>query len=499
MPHRQVNAVRSAILNRFVQKVAQIVQTEGAACFSLGVADNRLHPQAVVSRRDGITRDSIGHVDIDSNNPFSSAVADALSRKGPVVLTEATRIDRLIVQPPVLVMPIVWEREPLESEEEPIQRPVGVLTLWAKRDGQYNEDDYKLAETLSGQAAALLVEEQLDEFDDIQAAFSTVPVGLMLVSPQDEVLVANAAAMHVIGLDPLQGRSVASIDYGGQLTKLIADVREGGNGHAAASFTSRDNQTYAASAQVTQEGQVILAFTQNPFSTAAEELTGQVAHELRTPLTVIQGNLQTIDAMIEFGIQPEDQEIITEFIDTALIQSSRMFRLIAETLNISRIHAGKELELEVEEFDLVEALNQILTELGDYLMSHQLDVQAPDRLIIEGDRGKIISIYDNFIKNAAKYSDTGTTITIRVYEDGDNAVISVTDQGIGIPPDAIEKIGKEAGFRTDLSKKQAGGIGLGMVYTRRVTEAHGGRMEIESTVGEGSTFRAIIPKTQPKK
>ncbi|MFW6156897.1 MAG: ATP-binding protein, partial [Armatimonadota bacterium] len=58
------------------------------------------------------------------------------------------------------------------------------------------------------------------------------------------------------------------------------------------------------------------------------------------------------------------------------------------------------------------------------------------------------------------------------------------------------KIGKEAGFRTDLSKDQAGGIGLGMVYTRRVTEAHGGRMEIDSTVGEGSTFRSIIPKRQ---
>lgn len=499
MPHTQVNAVRSAILTRFLQKVAQIVQTEGAACFSLGVADSRLHPQAVVSRRDGITRDSIGHIDIDRKTAFTNAVAEALSSKGPVVLVEPTRIDRLTVQPPVLVMPIVWEREPLESEEEPVQRPVGVLTLWAKRDGQYNEDDYKLIETLSNQAAALLVEEQLDEFDDIQAAFATVPVGLMLVSPEDEVLVANAAAMQVIGIDPLQGRSIASIDYGGQLTKLISEVRSGKDGYAAAAFTSRDNQTYAASAQVTQEGQVILAFTQNPFSTAAEELTGQVAHELRTPLTVIQGNLQTIQALIESGVQPEDQEIIAEFIDTALIQSSRMFRLIAETLNISRIHAGKELELEVEEFDLVESLNLILTELADYLMGHQLEVHAPDRLVIEGDRGKIISVYDNFLKNAAKYSDPGTTITVQLYEDGDNAVIAVTDQGIGIPPEAIDKIGREAGFRTELSKKQAGGIGLGMVYTRRVIEAHGGRLEIESKVGEGSTFRAIIPKTQPKK
>jgi signal transduction histidine kinase len=489
--------VRSAILDRFVQKVAQIIQTEGAACFSLGVADNRLHPQAVISRRDGITRDSLGHIDIDNGSTFGSAVRAALNQKGPVVLSEATRLDEFVVKPPILVMPIIWEREPLESEEEPVQRTVGVLTLWEKRGERYDEDDYKLAETLSGQAAALLVEEQLDEFDDIQAAFSTVPVGLMLVGSDDTVLVANGAAMRVIGVDPLQGRSVESIDYANQLSELMEAVRESPSGNAAASYVGRDNESYSVSAQKTQEGQTIIAFTQSPFSTAAEELTGQVAHELRTPLTVIQGNLQTIDFMSEGGIEPEDQEIIQEFIDTALIQSARMFRLIAETLNISRIHAGKELELEVEEFDLTDALDQILEELGDYLMAHELKIEAPDELIIEGDRGKIISIFDNYLKNAAKYSDTGTAITIRLYEtDDDMVAIEVKDQGIGIQPEDVVKIGKEAGFRTDLSKDQAGGIGLGMVYTRRVTEAHGGRMEIESEVGEGSTFRSVIPKRQ---
>ncbi|MGC9319418.1 MAG: ATP-binding protein [Armatimonadota bacterium] len=490
--------MRSAILDRFVQKVAQIIQTEGAACFSLGVADNRLHPQAVVSRRDGLTSDSLGHVDIDTSDDFASAVTDALSQKGPVVLTERTQIDEVTVDPPVLVLPIVWEREPMEAEEEPVQRTVGVLTLWGKRGERYDEDDYKLAETLSGQAAALLVEEQLDEFDDIQAAFATVPVGLMLVDPSDEVLVANAAAMQVVGIDPLQGRPLEEIDYQGQLGKLVAEVRNAPEGNAAGAFVGRDNESYSASAQRTQEDQIIIAFTQSPFSTAAEELTGQVAHELRTPLTVIQGNLQTIEAMTEGGIHPEDQEIIDEFIGTALIQSARMFRLIAETLNISRIHAGKELELEVEEFDLIEALNQILEELADYLMGHELEVEAPDELIMEGDRGKIISILDNYLKNAAKYSDPGTTITVRIYETDDGmVVIEVTDEGIGIPPEAVDKIGKEAGFRTDLSKKQAGGIGLGMVYTRRVTEAHGGYMEIESEVGEGSTFRSILPKRRP--
>lgn len=116
--------------------------------------------------------------------------------------------------------------------------------------------------------------------------------------------------------------------------------------------------------------------------------------------------------------------------------------------------------------------------------------------MMEGDRGKIISIVDNFLKNACKYANPGTKITVRIVDENGTISLSVRDEGIGIPPDAIERIGKEAGFRTDISKGQAGGIGLGMVYTRRVIEGHGGQMLIESELGEGSVFTAILPKSQ---
>ncbi len=487
------------ILDRFCEKVAQIVQTEGAACFALGAADNRLHPQAVVGLDDDSSIEDLDQVDIDDSGPFSSAVSEALADQKPVMLSDAVTISRVEVPPPVMVMPIVWEREALEPDEEPVKRPVGVLALWGKRGGAaYDEDDYKLASTLSNQAAALLVEEQLEEFEDIQAAFATVPVGLMLISKENAVTVSNAAATQVVQVDPLTGRSVSDIDYRGQLSRLMEDLRASESGNATIAFIAVDNETYTTSAQLTQDGQAILAFTQSPFSTSAEELTGQVAHELRTPLTVIQGNLQTIEIMLEGDLQAEDAEIVREFTGTALVQSQRMYRLIDETLNISRIHAGKELELDIAEFDLMDAVDQIMAELGDRLLGHNVVVEAPESFMIDGDQGKLVSIFDNYLKNASKYADPGTTIWVRVYEPEPGLVaMEVQDEGIGIPPDALERIGNEAGFRTELSKKQAGGIGLGMVYTRRVTEAHGGQMEILSEVGKGSIFRSVIPTSQP--
>jgi signal transduction histidine kinase len=90
-------------------------------------------------------------------------------------------------------------------------------------------------------------------------------------------------------------------------------------------------------------------------------------------------------------------------------------------------------------------------------MAHELKIQAPDELIIEGDRGKIISIFDNYLKNAAKYSDTGTTITIRLYEtDDDMVAIEVTDQGIGIQPeDVVED--RQRGRLPHRSVEESGG------------------------------------------
>ncbi len=464
----------------------------------LGAADNRLYLQsfADLSGREVLHSDL--YFDIDSDTQLARAVVESIESDRCVILDESIHMPDIELHGPVMIVPVIWKREPLEPEDEPVKRPLGILALWGKRGQQnFDDEDQQLAGTLAQQAAALLVEEHLEEFEDIQAAFATVPVGLMLVDAQGNIVVANAAARRVLEVSPLQGKHISQVDIQGQLQKLISALQEPQSGQAVASFITASAETYTASAQLTREGQAILAFTRSSFSTAAEELVGQVAHELRTPLTVIQGNLQTIQAIMGEGVTEEDLQIADEFIEAALIQSSRMFRLISETLNISRIHAGKEIELDVTEFDLIAALDQILIELADRLAGHQLVRHTPEALMVQGDRDKIISILDNYLKNAAKYSNPGTTITVTIDDRGDEVAMEVKDEGIGIAPEDIERIGHEPGFRTSASKEQAGGIGLGMVYVRRVIKAHGGRMEIESELGKGSVFRCILPKRQP--
>jgi signal transduction histidine kinase len=489
--------MNSATLERFGDKVAQIVRASGIGIFSLSPADNRLYPQTVKNGSAAIDLEDVQPVDVEDQSRFSASVWRALNEEEHEVIHQTVQLDFVQMNPPIMVVPIIWSREPIEEGEDTVKRPVGVMILWDKRGAEdFDADDHSLADSLGAQAASLLVEEQLAEFEDIQAAFTTVPVGLMLIGQDDHIVVANQAARRVLGQTNLTGMPVEDIDYQNQLLPLIKDAR---NGKAVQSaFVAPEGGSFISSAQATAEKQIILAFSHSPIDQDAEELVGQVAHELRTPLTVIQGNLQTVDALFEGGeLTDEDVEIVNEFIGTSLIQASRMYRMIDETLNLSRIHVGKELELDIHEFDLIEAIEQIFLELEDRLIRFEIDPNMPDELMMDGDRAKIISILDNFLKNASKYADPGTTITLDVSVIDDNTVeIAVTDQGVGIPEDAIDRIGREAGFRTEVSRDKAGGIGLGMVYTRRVIEGHGGKMEIESELGEGSTFRAILPIRQ---
>ncbi len=486
--------MNSATLERFGDKVAQIVRASGIGIFSLSPADNRLHPQTIKNGMAPVDVDDVEPVDVEQESLFSAHVWKALNEEEHQVLQEPVSLSFVEMYPPIMLVPIVWSREPIEEGEDTVKRPVGLMILWGKRGAEtFDADDHSLADSLGAQAASLLVEEQLAEFEDIQAAFTTVPVGLMLIDHNDKVVVANQAARQVLDQTNLTSKSLDDVDYQNQLRPLIQDVRGGKSVQSA--FVSPAGGSYVSSAQATQENQIILAFSYSPIDQDAEELVGQVAHELRTPLTVIQGNLQTVEAVFETGnLEAEDVEIITEFVGTSLIQASRMYRMIDETLNLSRIHVGKELELDIHEFDLIDAIDQIFLELEDRLVRFEVERNMPDELMMEGDRAKIISIMDNFLKNASKYSDPRTTITVNVeIEDDDIVKMSVTDQGVGIPEDSIDRIGREPGFRTELSKDKAGGIGLGMVYTRRVIEGHGGKMEIDSEVGKGSTFTAILP------
>jgi signal transduction histidine kinase len=175
-----------------------------------------------------------------------------------------------------------------------------------------------------------------------------------------------------------------------------------------------------------------------------------------------------------------------------------MLEMVNDLLDVSAIDSG-EIYLRREPVDLRElteknvSLNRRLAEN----VGIELACRVPeDEIVCEADRDKMHQVLNNLVSNAIKYSPSGSAVTINLAADEGHAVVSVADQGPGIPKEAAEKLFqpfKTAGTASSSGQKSTG---LGLYICRRIVEAHGGRIWLESEPGEGSTFAFEIPRMQ---
>ena len=213
------------------------------------------------------------------------------------------------------------------------------------------------------------------------------------------------------------------------------------------------------------------------------------SHELRTPLTVIRTNIESLRRGID--ADPVERE---ETLRAIARESERMGRLVADLLTLARGDAGQTLErrrlaldsLVLEVYAQEQTLaNGVRLELGEW-----------DQIAVEGDPDRLKQVMLNLVDNALRYTPNGGVVTLDLLRRGDEAVFRVRDTGPGIPAAHLSRI-FDRFYRVDQPRTRGiGGAGLGLAIAREVAEAHGGRIEVESRVGEGSTFSLVIPVAQ---
>lgn len=216
--------------------------------------------------------------------------------------------------------------------------------------------------------------------------------------------------------------------------------------------------------------------------------TTDASHELRTPLTALR-------SVGEVALrEPRDATTYRETIESMLEDTDRLTRLVESLLALARADAGRGTPVR-EPLDLVVLVDEVvefLRALADE-RSQGLSIEAPSAVVTKGDREMIRQAVVNLINNAIKYSSPGGEIAVAVRSVNNQAIIEVSDTGPGIPLEERERI-FERFYRIDKARsRESGGIGLGLAIARRSIEAQGGRIEIESAVGEGSTFRIVLP------
>ncbi|MFJ7748558.1 sensor histidine kinase [Arthrobacter sp. NPDC097144] len=244
----------------------------------------------------------------------------------------------------------------------------------------------------------------------------------------------------------------------------------------------RDNDTFAGT---------VLAYSDvtdvvNALN-AKEDFVSSVSHELRTPLTSIIGYL---DLAVDDAEEQNLQGPVRTGLLVAQRNAERLLTLVSDLLTT----ASGVMNLRKSNEDLAELVRTAVdsadprAEAADI----QLSSEIPGALPVRVDSGRILQVLDNLLSNAIKYSPDGGAVTVRAWAEPDSVVLEVTDDGMGMSPeDQLEVFTKF--FRTGQVKKAAiPGVGLGLVITKSIVEAHGGRITFESELHAGTTFRVEL-------
>jgi two-component system phosphate regulon sensor histidine kinase PhoR len=336
----------------------------------------------------------------------------------------------------------------------------------------------------------------------IRGLIEALPEAVLVIDRNDRIIGANAAAYAILpGLQPegSLARSLRSPDVLDSVDRVRSSARAERVVWTEKVPVERLFEVSIAPLGSDEfESALILSLHDLSETRRLERMrvdfVANASHELRTPLASLLGFVETLQ-----GPARDDEAARRKFLTIMREQAQRMSRLVDDLLSLSRI----EQHLHVRPDTPVDLVG-ILRHIGDTLSPMAYDrnvtlkIDAPPSVIVAGDRDELLRVAENLIENAIKYGAADATtankdvdIVIRV--NGPQAHLSVRDYGPGIAPEHLPRL-TERFYRVDAGQSRAkGGTGLGLAIVKHIVARHGGRMNIESKLGEGACFGVILP------
>jgi signal transduction histidine kinase len=222
-----------------------------------------------------------------------------------------------------------------------------------------------------------------------------------------------------------------------------------------------------------------------------DEFLAIASHDMRTPLAAVRGYAQL--ALRHLGQEPADIAPLNRWLTDIDESANRLTGLVSELMDVSLLRGGRKVPLQLEPTDLVALVNERVREhAGSADERHAFKVSADvSEIIGNWDASRLGRVLDNLLGNAVKYSPDGGSIDVAVSSDGSHGTVAVTDHGIGIAVREIPRIFTPM-FRGTNTGSVAG-TGLGLSGSRTLVELMGGRIQVQSRLGHGSTFTIWLP------
>ncbi|WP_188207438.1 cell wall metabolism sensor histidine kinase WalK [Alkalibacillus aidingensis] len=340
----------------------------------------------------------------------------------------------------------------------------------------------------------------------LSSVLSNMNDGVIATDEYGDIILMNEPASKLIGkhyievqgqplLDVLGLHShVNSLEEINEIDRIIIDFSEGDEQlllKANFSVIQDDNDEMngflTVLSDVTEEEKI---------ERERREFVANVSHELRTPLTTMRSYLEALTD----GNTWQDETIAPKFLNVVQNESERMIRLVNDLLQLSKMD-NKDYRLEKSRVEYIDYIDQVIDRFSLNLKDELMLTRSlpQDVCYVWMDQDKLTQVLDNIISNAIKYSPEGGEINVTVVKNRHQILTKVSDEGVGIPEENLEKI-FERFYRVDKARtRQLGGTGLGLAIAKELIEAHDGKIWAESREGKGTTISFSLPLMRKKR
>ncbi|MGH3261562.1 MAG: sensor histidine kinase, partial [Trebonia sp.] len=261
------------------------------------------------------------------------------------------------------------------------------------------------------------------------------------------------------------------------LTRAAEDISAGGT-DSRVQITGRDEVARLAGAFNE------MAARRQTLETQRTAMVNDIAHELRTPVSNIRGWIEAA----QDGLAAGDHKLVSSLLE----ETAQLTHLIEDLTDLAAAEAGA-LRIHAEPVELSDITEHVVAAHRITAEQAAVTISADADALLVADPVRLRQLLGNLVSNAIRHSPRGSTVTIRSRLDGDFVVVDVTDTGSGIPAADLDRI-FDRFWRAEKSRaRTTGGSGLGLPIVRRLAEAHGGNIAVQSTIGHGSTFTLRLP------
>ncbi len=375
-----------------------------------------------------------------------------------------------------------------------IVEPLNKLDLEHPLDNDSYEELSPLLSRINKQRAQIA--EQLAELrhrtDEFEQVTGNMKEGLVLIDTNENVLSINSAARNIFSAaEDCIGKSFLTVDRSRDLNAAIHSAFE--HGHSEI-HSDKNGRTYQFDiSRIDSDGSafgaVILLFDITDRENAEKlrrEFTANVSHELKTPLQGIIGSAELIESgMVKAADMPR-------FVGHIREEAQRLVSLVNDIIRLSQLDEGDSLPM--ERVDLLAVAEEAAADLSEAAKARNISLLTEgESVFVFGIKRLLYEVIYNLGENAVKYNVENGNVLISVSNEENSAVLTVNDSGIGIAPEHQSRI-FERFYRVDKShSKASGGTGLGLSIVKHAVQRHGGKIELESEPGKGTTIRVILP------